>query len=306
MVKEEYMDLRKLEYYEAVSRLKNFTQAAKELHVAQPSITASIAKLEEELGIVLLQRDHHSVSLTDEGELFLQKARKILYEVKTTVKEFQDMGSKAAKILKIGIPTALGSWMFPIIFSEYTRRHPDVNLEVREFGVQNIIDKISDGTIELGFIALSDHQLGNEGYETLTFSQGSLLVLLPNGHPLEKYKKIPFELLKKERFILSSGGSYIRESFIKECKRYGFKPDIIFTSLQIATVFNMVASGAGISFVPDNDIAIIKDSPHLILRPLFDPINFSTGFIWTKNDYLSLAAKNFIKFMQNAKPHIIR
>ncbi|MBP2658054.1 MAG: transcriptional regulator, LysR family [Firmicutes bacterium] len=295
------MDLRKLEYYEAVSRLKNFTKAAEELHIAQPSVTASIAKLEEELGVVLLHRNRHSVSLTAEGEIFLQKARKILHEVKNVVNEFQDMGSKAKKNLNLAIPTSLGSWMFPIIFSEYTRQYPEVILKVRELGVQNIIDKITDETVELGFIALFEP---HPSYEVLPFAYGRLLVLFPNGHPLSKFETIPFNFLKEERFILCSGGSYIRKKIMEECQKCGFVPNILFTPLQVATAFNMVASGAGISFVLDDDIAVIKDNPHLVMRPLAEAIEFATGFIWSKHNYLSVTARNFIQFMQGAKHHI--
>lgn len=294
------MDLRKLEYYEAVSRLKSFTKAAEELHIAQPSITASIAKLEEELGVTLLYRSRHAVSLTTEGELFLERARKILREVKNVVNEFQDMGAKASKVLNLAIPTSLGSWMFPIIFSEYTRQYPDVQLKVRELGVQNIIDKIADETVELGFIALSDL---HPSYDVLPFSAGRLMVLFPHGHPLSKYKEIPFKLLKDERFILCSGGSFIRKKIMEECQKDGFAPNIVFTPLQVATAFNMVASGAGISFVLDDDIAVIRDNPQFVTRPLAEAIEFTIGFIWAKHKYLSQTAQSFIRFMQAAKRH---
>jgi DNA-binding transcriptional LysR family regulator len=294
------MDLRRLEYFEAVSRLKNFTKAAEELHVAQPSITASIIKLEEELGVVLLQRNQRSVTITSEGELFLKRARHILQDVQNVVNEIQDLGLKANRILKLAIPTSLGSWIFPIIFSEFSSQHPQINLQVSELGVQKIIDKIEDETIELGFIVLFDPQ---PSYAILPFSHGQLLVIFSKEHPFNQYEKIPFELLKQERFILCSGGSYIKKKIMAECEKYGFVPNIIFTPLQVATVFNMVARGAGISFVLDDEIAIIKDNPHITMRPLEEPIEFETGFIWTKNKYLSVVARDFILFMQNNKHH---
>lgn len=290
------MDLRRLEYFEAVSRLKSFTRAAEELHVAQPSITASILKLEEELGVSLLQRSHRAVSLTGEGELFLQRTRCILSDVQNLVNEMSDLGAKAKRILRLAIPTSLGSWMFPVIFSQYASQYPNVNLQIYERGVQNIIDGISAETFELGFIVLSE-QL--PAFNTLPFSNGKLLVILPAGHSLSQLDVISFQQLQQEKFILCAGGSYIRGKIMAECEKHHFKPNILFTPLQVATTFNMVASGAGISFVLDGEIAIIKDNPRIVTRPLQEPIEFKTGFIWAKDRYLSAVSREFIEFMQH-------
>lgn len=290
------MDLRRLEYFEAVSRLKSFTRAAEELHVAQPSITASIFKLEEELGVSLLNRTQRSVALTREGEVFLERTRSILNDVQNVVKEMHDLGSKVDRTLKLAIPTSLGSWMFPIIFSQYASEHPTVDLQIYERGVQNIIDGISDETFELGFIVLFE-QLPL--YMTLPFSSGKFLVILPVDHPLSGYEKIPFKLLKDEKFILCAGGSYIKRKIMDECEKCNFTPNILFTPLQVATAFNMVASGAGISFVLDDEIAIIKNNPRIVMKQLEEPIEFQTGFIWAKKRYLSQVAHEFIQFMKS-------
>jgi len=289
------MELRKLEYFEAVSRLKSFTKAAEELHVAQPSITASILKLEEELGVSLLDRNQRSVAVTREGVLFLERIKIILNNVDNVLHEMHDLGSKANRTLRLAIPTSLGSWMFPIIFSKYGPQHPNVILDILERGVQTIIDSVTDQTMELGFIVLSDPA---PSYMTLPFSQGEFMVILSVGHPLCSYDKIPFAKLKGERFILCSGGSYIRKKVMAECEKFQFTPNIVFTPLQVATAFNMVASGEGISFVLGDAIAIIKDNPHISIKPLAEPLKFETGFIWAKDRYLSTVAREFITFMQ--------
>lgn len=292
------MDLRKLEHFEAVSRLKSFTKAAEELHVAQPSITASIRRLEEELGVSLLYRNQHVVAVTPDGEVFLQRAKHILSDVRNVVHEMNDRGAKASRTLRLAIPTSLGSWLFPAVFTEYAARHPQIVLHVLERGVQSIIDRVMDETIELGFIVLSDPA---PPYETLPFSQGQFFVILAADHPLCRHEKIPFELLRQERFILCSGGSYIRKKCMAESKKYGFTPRILFTPLQVATAFNMVASGAGISFVLNDNIAVIKDNPHIVCKPLAEPIRFETGFIWARDKYISAVARGFIEFMQQYK-----
>ncbi|MEN6567610.1 MAG: LysR family transcriptional regulator [Veillonellales bacterium] len=292
------MDLRKLEHFEAVSRLKSFTKAAEELHVAQPSITASIRKLEEELGVSLLYRNQHVVAVTPDGELFRERIKSILHDVQNVVDEMHDLGTQANRTLRLAIPTSLGSWMFPAVFVEYAAQHPHVILNVLERGVQNIVDRVMDETIELGFIVLSDP---SPPYMTLPFSQGQFFVIVSAEHPLCHYEKISFELLKNERFILCSGGSYIRKKVMAECEKHGFTPNITFTPLQVATAFNMVASGAGISFLLNEKIAIIRDNPRIAIRPLAEPIEFETGFIWARDKYLSAVARGFIQFIQKFK-----
>ncbi|MBP2638934.1 MAG: transcriptional regulator, LysR family [Firmicutes bacterium] len=290
------MELRRLEYFEAVSRLKSFTKAAEELHVAQPSITASIFKLEEELGILLLQRTKNSVSLTKEGAKFLERAKYILNDVQNVVNEFQDLGLKASRTLKLGIPVSLGAWMFPIIFLEYASKYPEVILEIYELGVQRIIERIRDETIELGFIVLTE---SFPSCRMLPFAQGSLFVILPKEHPLTIYDKIPFKILQNEQFILCATASYTKQKVMEECEKCNFKPNIIFSPEQVVTVFNMVSSGAGISFVLGDSIAIIKNNPSIALRPLEDAIEFQTGFVWAENRYLSKVSRDFIQFIQD-------
>ena len=292
------MDFRRLKYFEAVCRLKNYRKAAEELHVAQPSLTAAIVKLEEDLGVTLLKRTQHSVSVTEEGELFLARARHILHDVQNAENEFRDLGAKANRTLKVAIPTSLGSWMFPILFSEYAARYPDVILRVHEMGVQRIIESVQNEIVELGFIVLSDPL---PSLKTLPFYHGQMFVIFPREHPLSRYEKVPFQLLKDEKFILVQGGSYIREKIMAECEKYNFKPNVVFTPLQVVTAFNIVASGAGISFVLSDDIAIIKNNPSIVIKPLEDPIKFQTGFIWSESRYLSKVSREFIEFMRNIR-----
>jgi DNA-binding transcriptional LysR family regulator len=292
------MELKRLEYFEAICRLKNFTKAAEELHVAQPSITVSIKKLEEELGVELLCRNQHSVTITNEGELFLKRVRQILYDMQNAVNEIEDFGSKARSILKFGIPTSLGSWMFPMIFSDYAQQYPKIKIQAYEMGVQKIIESLNQEIIEAGFIVL-DKPIPR--YSTLLFSKGQMLVVFSKDHPFNQYEKISFELLKEERFVLCAGGSYIKKRFMSECENRGIVPQIIFTPIQVATVFNMVASGAGISFVLSDEIAMLKDNPRIMTRPLENPIEFETGFIWKKDRYLSRVARDFMQFIQKYK-----
>ncbi len=291
------MELRQLEYFEAVSRHSSFTKAANELCVAQPSITVAIRKLEEELGVTLFERNKNKIYLSMEGEVFLQRVNKILVEIQSTIKEMNDLRPDIKKTLSIGVPPFLGSWMLPLIFSGYGEKYKDIKLAIQDAGTHEIIEKLMNDEIDLGLIVLYKSL---PMFETLPVSEGELLVLLPENHYLKEYSRVPFELLKNEKFMFRTG-TFIYSTVMEECEKYKFKPDIIYSPSQLATLINLVANGIGISFILDDSVAIIKDNPAIITRPLLKPINYKAGIVWKKDKYLSKAARNFIDFLKNAK-----
>lgn len=105
------MELRQLEYFAAVARLKNYTRAADEMYVSQPTISVSIQKLEEELGTKLIIRDNKKVILTHEGEIFLAHTEKLLGDAKNLQELIKDMAMNKKRILKMAFPSTVGSWL---------------------------------------------------------------------------------------------------------------------------------------------------------------------------------------------------
>lgn len=105
------MELRQIEYFAAVSKYKNYTKAANRLHVSQPTISLAIQKLEGELGLRLLERDNKSITLTEEGVIFLERSEKILREMEQLGKIMEDLKPPAKEHLKIAFPSTVGSWL---------------------------------------------------------------------------------------------------------------------------------------------------------------------------------------------------
>jgi len=105
------IEFKQIEYFEAVSRLKSYTKAARELFITQPSITVAIRKLEEELGVKLIERDNKSLYLTEAGEIFLIHAKEVLDKMKETTRIMADIQSYNKKILKFAFPPAMGAWL---------------------------------------------------------------------------------------------------------------------------------------------------------------------------------------------------
>ena len=113
------MELRQLEYFQMASRLKNITRAAERLNVSQPNITVAIKKLETELGIKLFDRSQKQLSLTPEGNIFLNRIELALRSIQDAVLEVNDYKQLQKGTIKIGIPSMIGAYLFPKIFSSF-------------------------------------------------------------------------------------------------------------------------------------------------------------------------------------------
>ncbi len=290
------MDIKKLEYFESVSRLKSFTRAAEELHIAQPSITAAIGKLEEELGVTLFVRNSRRVELTFEGELFRKKTIFLLKAFKDSMDEIQALGSKASQILSIGLPPMVGAHITPILYGEFLTTHPEVKLQIYEDGSYAILEALNNDKIELGYIVLEDNI--ESKYSVYPTFQGEIHVLMNVEHPLAKLDKIPIEMMKDVSLIYLPEKTYIRRKIDSELLKVGIEPKVLAIPSQMITTVNLVARNLGVCFVLGTGNNIVNERNTLTIRPFEKAIPFRTGFVWLKDKKLSSAAKKCMKFMK--------
>lgn len=289
------MELRQLEYFQTVCRLKKITLAANYLHVSQPSITVAIKKLEEELSVMLFNRDQKQMTLTVEGSIFLQRTESILLSLQNAVQEMHDIKNIPTGRIKIGVPPMIGAYLFPPIFTSFKRLYPLIELSIVERGSVTITRQLEEGELDLAIFETS-HQ--SSLLDSLPIITGELVVCLPHQHPLSEMPVIDFKDLQDEEFILFSEGTYHRKVILNECERNNFTPHIALTTSQLETIRRLVRTGAGISFLFD---FLVKDSTDIVVRPLSDPIRLNYGLGWSKEKYLSDAAKTFIEFFSNSK-----
>ena len=233
------MELRQLEYFIAVTNLKSFTKAADKLHVAQPSITIAIKKLEDSLGVILLERKQKNINLTKEGEVFYKRANEIINRVTNVEKEMYDFKKSKKEIIKVSIPPLIGFHMLPKIFSQYYNKNSNVELEIVEVGSLQTVELLEAGEIDLALI-IQSHK--NDCIETTPINAREILLCLPKEHSLAKQKTIPFEMLKDERFLLLKEGNYIRKRILNECKHHNFEPNIIYQSTQIESICTLISN----------------------------------------------------------------
>jgi len=283
------MELRQLEYFQAVGRLGSVTRAADQQNVAQPSVSVAIKKLEAELGVKLLDRTHKKGTLTPEGRIFLQRVNYILGCIQDSVVEMNDYRIPQKGNIKIGITPIMGALLFPHAFANFQKQNPDVKVTVVEEGSLYIRDQLEQGDLDIGIMITSNILAP---LEVVPITTGQIHVCMAHDNPLAALSKVPLTKLHDQSFILFKEDTYIRQLILEECAKLRFSPRIAFSSSQIGTVLSLVQQGVGVSFFLEE---IVRDRTEIAPRPLADPLYLEVGLAWNKKRYLSKTAKLFIE-----------
>ena len=286
------MDLRQLEYFQMVCRLNNMTRAAERLHVAQPAISVAIQKLEEELGVQLLDRSQKQFTVTVEGRVFLERAEAILTQVQDVFLEMNDYRELKKGNLRLGVPPMIGSCLFPHFFAGFKQVYPSLELTVIEEGSLALRKMLEQEEIDLGIVITSGPSTLLESHQ---ITKGEILLCVSPMHWLAGEISVDFGKLQNEPFILLKEDTYHRQIVLQECKKHGFEPNVVLSSSQVDTIRGLVAKGVGISFLLEG---IARRDNRIHCLHLADPIVTEIGLAWKKDRYLSKACKAFIEFMQ--------
>lgn len=279
------MELRQLEYFVEVSKHKSFTHAAECLHVSQPSISNSLHKLEDELGVKLLERTTKNVSLTYKGELFLNRVVNILANMNEAICEISESDNG---IVKIGLPPMIGAQMFPNVFIEFKQKYSNIEFDVIEKGSVAIRNLIETGELEMGFIILPH---SSECLQMIPLVEDQLVICMQKDHPLSSRNHIDCRDLTEERFVMLTA-EYVHHKMLLD-HLSNIQPNIIFTSDKVETVKSMVGKGLGISLLMD---LYVKDHHDIVAVPLKSPLNINIGLAWKKGRHLSSECKKVIEF----------
>lgn len=287
------MDIRELEYFVTVSELKNFTAAAKRLHISQPAISKSVHKLEDELGFHLLDRTQKRVSLTEEGNVFLALAQDILARVLDAQNTMMGYKNLTRGTFRIAVPPLLGAYVFPHLFVAFKNKYPSLEMFVIEDGSSIAVDLVQEEDVHVGLVILPPDL--TDLHSHLITSQ-EIVVCLPTNHPLSTEPFLTFDQLKDEPIILYNEGFILREIILHEYAKFNAIPKVALSTNQFQTIKAFVANGVGISFLPVNSI---KEARHLTKISLSPRLFLEMGLIWKPNRVLPLACKAFIDFVNN-------
>jgi LysR family transcriptional regulator, hydrogen peroxide-inducible genes activator len=288
------MELHQLRYFLAVARTKNFSRAAEQCHVAQPSLSQQIMKLEDELGERLFERTKREVSLTPAGDLLRVHAERVLQEVELArdgVREFR--GLVRGRVV-LGVLPTVAPYFLPQRLRAFSSRFPAVEVVVHEDTTDQLAAAVLAKEVDLALVSLPVERVGLAAEE---FFDEKLLVALPAGHALAKRPRLTFDDLEREAFILMKEGHCLSGQALQFCRINGFAPQISFRSAQIETVLAFVAKGWGVSVVPE--MACTRPMRGVRFRTLAG-MTRSIGIIYRKARPLSHASRALVDFLRDA------
>lgn len=268
------MTLTELRYIVTLAQEQHFGRAASKCFVSQPTLSVGVKKLEDELGVALFERTRNAVRITPVGELIVSQAQKVLEEasaIKQLAKTGQDQLSSS---LRVGAIYTIGPYLFPHLIPQLAQTAPNMPLYIEENFTAVLRRKLRLGELDAIIIALPFNE---PDVLTKPLYDEPFRVLLPGGHPWEKQKEIdPSDLVKEELLLLGEGHCF-RDQVLEACPMLASKKDaggdgsgIEATSLE--TIRHMVASGMGISVLPQSAVVDHYYAPNILsTRPFRYP-----------------------------------
>jgi LysR family hydrogen peroxide-inducible transcriptional activator len=241
------MEIHQLRYFLAVVDEGSFSRAAAREHVAQPSLSQQIQKLEAEMGQPLFDRLPRSVVMTEAGKCLLEYARKILVDIADARRCVDELQRDVSGRLMVGAIPTIAPYVLPALVGKYQQRFPKVIFEIIEDTTESLIRRLEDGDLDIALLstcaespALERHSLGEE----------ALLMLLPEEHPLAKKKKIKWADLKSQKFLLLHEMHCLSAQVSRFLAAHDLRPELTVRGAQLGTIARMVAAGMGVSLVP--------------------------------------------------------
>ena len=284
------MDIRALRYFVELVREKSFTRASEKLFVTQPTISKMIRSMEEELGQPLLNREGHSFTLTDSGQVLFAHGQLILAQMQQLEAELADLQSLQHGRLALGIPPMVGH-VYADLIRAYRSRYPKVELSIVEYGGRRIEQAVLEGELDLAITMLPTREEGV--LSALELDCYPIQVVLPDLPRWRACAEIRLGDLKEEPFLLYTQAFTLSERLEQACQQAGFVPQVAARSSQWDFLTAMVRSGMGVAFLPE-PICRRLTPDGLVLRPLLPELSWRLGVIWPAKRYLSRTAEAWL------------
>ncbi len=295
------MELYQLRYLVAVAEAQNFTRASERLSVTQPTLSQQIINLEKELGHKLFHRLGRKAVLTEAGLIFIERARRILFEADNATKELQDDPTVERQIHVGAIPT-VAPYLLPGLIVRCWEKYPNLQIHVREDFRSQLVRGVLEGELDL---AIAPQPVSNPQVALEPLLTEPLLLVVGRHHRLASRPRIIASDLAEETFVILGSSSSLAEQVKNFCGDHKITPRIGFRCAQVATVKSLVAIGAGISVLPR--VARSPDDMELVYRELADASpSRELVIIRHLQRYQSRGAASFIKLLhETVQAHLL-
>lgn len=290
------MNLRDLRYFLALADHKHFGRAAAASFVSQPTLSTQIRKLEEELGVALVERAPRRVMLTPVGRDIAERARRVIAEVDQMTQIARRSQDPEAGTVRLGLFPTLGPYLLPHVVARLRKRFPRLELLLVEEKTDQILARLRDGRLDAGLLALPIHD--DQLHVEPLFDEPFLLAV-PQQHPLATHDTLKLSDLDDQHLLLLEEGHCLRDQALAVCRLAGADERDGFRATSLETLRQMVAAGVGITLLPMLSVQPpVPPSPDIRLIPFRGQApHREIAMVWRRSsamgDFLQLLAAEF-------------
>lgn len=296
--------LRDLQYLDAVAKHKHFGHAAESCYVSQPTLSGQIMKLEDQLGLQLIERHRRSVMLTPAGEKLVAEARKVLLAATAFEDSANALKDPLSGDMHIGLIPTLAPYLLPHIMQKLTSTLPRINFYLYELKTDDLLDRLEYG--KLDFLILPWLK-GMERFERYDLFDEQLLLATHISHTLGKNKKVSLSDLEGYHVLTLEDGHCLRDQAMDYCFSAGADEDERFRATSLETLRYMVASDIGITLLPK--LATLGQSAGSAINyvPFRTPLPTRSVALLIRPNYTRLeAVREIVSVVRNAMKTILK
>lgn len=311
--------LKNMDYVYAVYVNKSFSKAAEELYISQPALSATIKKVEEEIGLPLFDRSSNPIQLTQAGEYYIESIENIMNIEKEMRSYFNNLRDQTAGTIHVGGASFFCTYILPGIVQEFKEEYPDYTVSLLEANADDLMKCLRSGIVD---IVIDVEKKGvPKAFDAYVWAEEPVLLAVPASYKVnnkleeyrltfddvasgrylnEKFPKVNLKAFEKENFLLLKKGNDMHQRSLKMCKKAGFTPNVSMDLDQMLTSYHIARNGKGIAFVRAGITRHLERTEKLFFYKIDDAHAYQNMMLYYKNtEPLSKAGTDFIEFLKS-------
>lgn len=299
------MNLRALQYFVKLADLKHFSKAAAACFVSQPTLSTQIKKLEDELGVQLVERSPKNIMLTPVGVEIAERARLVLSDIDQIRAVARRSGNPADGVLRLGLFPTLAPYFLPHVVPSLRRRYPNLRLQLAEEKTEAILRMLRQGELDAALLALP---INDDGLEMEPLFEEPFVLALPGNHPLVSKKTIRTNDLEGAELLLLEEGHCLRDHALAVCSLAHAHERVDFHATSMETLRQMVAADVGITLMP---ILAVKPpiaaTENIVIRHFEHPAPSRTiALVWRGSSALAGFLRELVTTLKELPPKLLQ
>lgn len=280
------MNLRDLQYLVALAEHRHFGRAAEASFVSQPTLSTQIRKLEDELGVALVERTPRKVLLTETGGEIARRARGVLSQIDEIKSIAQRTRDPESGTIRLGIFPTLGPYLLPHVIPQLRTRFPRLELLLREEKTEQVLHMLREGTLDAGILALPVH---DDSLHVEFLFEEPFVLAVPSGHALAGRGSLRMDDLSEQNLLLLEDGHCLRDQALEVCHLAGAGEKTGFRATSLETLRQMVSANVGITLLPALAVqAPVAQSPNVDLIAFEAPApSRRIAMLWRKSSAMT-------------------